>query len=796
MAKNHPLRSVKEKGYVERIQLSPARWALLLILLAALVILVCYAWTPTGHLVAAVLAERVLYGQLGVALAVTVLTVWLVGRNLMIFLGLRFTRIFGVAIWRWPRPLSRLTVWLLAVPTYLLLAWAAGGLFSLLAPKLSVPLDLSNTTWCGWLTLAFPPSSVLDGHWRVAALLATRLVPGVTLFATTWLAVDGTIDRLRDIVKNRAFEKPAEPLPVPAPPVGKGRAIVVFCDGTGNSADKLIGGQPAITNVCKLHNALIQDERQVSIYLPGVGSGQTSTERGAAHVRELLSMFGPNTAGQIAGWFSRFVTLLGNALGTGITGNVTAGYAEIVRQFEPGDRIYLIGFSRGSYTARCIAGVISRCGLLRAGNYSFAPDVVRLYLARTSPGSVVPIRDELLHPRSLVAVEMLGVFDTVASLGLPLWGWTFNLRRLWSNRDFDTDPAPIIRHIYHAMAMDERRSQFFPTPFTYRLPPAGQPTSWNQTLEQVWFRGAHSDVGGGYVECGLSDIALVWMLDAAERHGLSFAPSLRIGVRPNPLAPRHDELTRNPSWRVFGSWPRWHPVPHHADVVVLEDDSRLPGTLHPSVLERAAAATETGRLDLKEVPADGKELPFRVEAHREWDRSGIVLRPGVTYRITWHSDRWRDALKPPCGPKGQQPKGLGDVIRWFFAFRRRMPWDGYMTLCVTVAGPRDWPLLEFGVGRALQYLLVRDPPQLRVQVVPLGRGMAGKAPANAWLTHDGEPGLLHLFANDLWQTATNNSGGLDLTIAIETDKVGEPHWRVSKNGFVQEAKAHAPSASG
>jgi hypothetical protein len=276
------------------------------------------------------------------------------------------------------------------------------------------------------------------------------------------------------------------------------------------------------------------------------------------------------------------------------------------------------------------------------------------------------------------------------------------------------------------------------------------------------------------------------MLNAAERHGLNFASSLRTGARPDALAPRHDELISNPSWRVFGSWPRWHPVPHSGDEVVLKSNRRLPGKLHPSVLERTAAATTIGRLDLREVPADGSELSFRVEAHREWDRSGIVLRPGLTYRITWKCDWWRDALKPLCGPQGQQPNGVSDAIRWFFAFRRRMPRDGYMTLCATVAGPRNWPLRERGLGRALRYLLFRDPRQLRRQVAPIGRGMAGIPAAEVWLTHEGEPGLLYLFANDLWQTASNNSGGLDLSIAVETQTVNGSHWRVTKEGFAKQ----------
>src|SRR3546814_6633974 len=192
----------------------------------------------------------------------------------------------------------------------------------------------------------------------------------------------------------------------------------------------------------------------------------------------------------------------------------------------PCDRIDVWGFSLRAFTARCIAGVISRGGLLRAENIRYAPQVTQLYRMRSDPGDELRLRRDMMHQD--VRIEFLGVFDTVASLGVPLWGWWFRVFPIWRNIPFATDPAAACRFVYHALAMDERRSQFFPTLFEH--PKAETATA----LRQVWFRGAHGDIGGGYAGTGLSDIALGWMMDAMERHGPSFHEGARADLRPDP----------------------------------------------------------------------------------------------------------------------------------------------------------------------------------------------------------------------------------------------------------------------
>lgn len=262
---------------------------------------------------------------------------------------------------------------------------------------------------------------------------------------------------------------------------------------------------------------MASDETQTIWYQAGVGSDTSSTASEVRRTQTVLASVGANPGSQVAAYASRFVKLFEAAFGSGISEGIVNGYTEIVRQYRPGDHIYLVGFSRGAYTARCIAGVISRCGLLRAENLRFAPDMVRLYRTRRDQHASVCVRPELVHADP--AIEFMGVFDTVASLGVPLWGWWFRASPIWTNAPLATDPVAACRHVYHALAMDERRSQFFPTLYNdprLQGPRAPRLNDKLETLQQVWFRGAHADIGGGYGRRDLSDIAL-WRTPAGQR---------------------------------------------------------------------------------------------------------------------------------------------------------------------------------------------------------------------------------------------------------------------------------------
>lgn len=624
-----------------------------------------------------------------------------------------------------------------------------------------------------WLYDLFGPAFAAEGFRAWLQGFVRDALAWITAVASTgsgaWSILD-MLRRWRRLIPTGPFEAPAPPLG-PAPPRNTpGRRIVICCDGTGNRPDETQDGQPAPTNVWKLYRSLVCNEAQTTWYVAGVGTGTSSTAREAQTAQMLLRLVGAGTAATVASIWKRLVALYEAGFGAGITETISLAYTEIVRQYRPGDRICIIGFSRGAYAARCVAGVIRRCGLLKSGNILYASDVVQLYVTRRDPDSGVPLDPALLWPD--VDVEFLGVFDTVAALGAPLWGWWFNIRAVFSNRAYTTDPAPICRGVYHAMAMDERRAQFFPTPFA-----APDPTSsWTDSFEQVWFRGAHGDVGGGYADASLSDIALGWMMDRAVRHGLVFHRGAYAALHPAPLGRLHDELQRRPSWGLVGSWPRWSPVPGDPPMA-----GGVPGLLHPSVLRRAViSTTRLNRPDLLR-PAPGVPLEFWTEAHRMWDRTGFVIESGAAYRITWLDGMWRDAGEPPCGPAGQKATGF-DHRRLLF-WRRRLPQADWMTLCATVAHKRVWPLRELGIGKLLRYLFWRDPWALREQVAPIGRSLRQPMDALCLVSEAPAGGLLYLFANDWWQMATCNSGSLKLRIErLEEPDPTLPLWRLRPDG--------------
>ena len=230
--------------------------------------------------------------------------------------------------------------------------------------------------------------------------------------------------------------------------------------------------------------------------------------------------------------------------------------------YEPNDRLFLFGFSRGAFTVRSLAGLVGRCGLIDRGILMAAKSaraqtqlldrVIDAYRwTKTIPD--VPeesvdckerrIRDELnlsdLKPRS-IPIEFIGVWDTVDAVGLPfeqmkhvigyLWARAVG-RRLWHFND--QVPHHRIRHAYQALALDDERRTFHPILWD-SLEDGDGHDEWDSScqnargpstrtqVKQVWFAGMHANVGGGYPRDELSHVSLSWMVDNASRHGLIF----------------------------------------------------------------------------------------------------------------------------------------------------------------------------------------------------------------------------------------------------------------------------------
>lgn len=272
------------------------------------------------------------------------------------------------------------------------------------------------------------------------------------------------------------------------------KRIAIFADGTWNSPEK-----DDATNVLELARSVMPVATdkidQVAFYDWGIGTD-----------RKKIS---------------------GGITGAGIDKNIMDCYRFLVHNYSEGDHLFFFGFSRGAYTVRSLAGFIRNCGLLRRSQSGHIVDAYKLYRHRSK--STGPNTPKAVDFRKAYAVaditpiEFVGVWDTVGALGIPVpfWG-TLGEREFLFH---DTEPSKIVQHARHAVSIDENREDF-------------TPTLWDRKpgldLQQIWFAGVHTDVGGGSDERGLSYCACDWMVREAGRFGLEFEPHLKTWIKPDP----------------------------------------------------------------------------------------------------------------------------------------------------------------------------------------------------------------------------------------------------------------------
>ncbi len=285
--------------------------------------------------------------------------------------------------------------------------------------------------------------------------------------------------------------------------------IVVLMDGTWDSLDQKTNGIPTLTNVAKIKDIVINDHaRQRVYYDDGVGADDSGLSK-----------------------------LISGATGHKINNKIIEGYQFIMQNWTPHDSIYLFGFSRGAYTVRYIADFIAHNGLLMlvAGETSEQQfQRVEQYFnqykkARNTEGVKID-----LSIANKCIIKMIGVWDTVGELGIPLSVLTKINHNLYEFHDNLLHPNVLSG--YQALAIDEQRKNFIPCLWQ---PRAG--------VTQEWFAGVHSDVGGGYIESGLSDFTLSWMVDKAyKQQGILINASPFTSIRPDPLDTLHDSSSAFP----------------------------------------------------------------------------------------------------------------------------------------------------------------------------------------------------------------------------------------------------------
>lgn len=323
------------------------------------------------------------------------------------------------------------------------------------------------------------------------------------------------------------------------------KKIVICSDGTGNSFDV------QVSNVTRLvmFLDLSRPDEQVVLYDQGVGTDPKRVNSVKAYkeedrkAREALSVLDPP-------YRSLLAKIAGLAFGYGLRRNVRELYTALADRYQDGDTIYLFGFSRGAFTVRVLAGLLFRCGLLPKGTGCFqskfeeAYDLYTPHLPDCDRVKQFKLDERVREP----CVHFLGLWDTVKSYGGI---WPQSLPHLRHN--------PIVKKVRHALALHEKRSWYLPTSWggIDSDRPMDDPRYGNQQIQEIWFRGSHSDVGGGYDDGAAANIPLRWMLNEAADARLVLNQSGREFAASED--PQHAALNESltPCWVIAEYIPRW-----------------------------------------------------------------------------------------------------------------------------------------------------------------------------------------------------------------------------------------------
>lgn len=322
-----------------------------------------------------------------------------------------------------------------------------------------------------------------------------------------------------------------------------GKNIVVFSDGTGQE-----GGEGANTNVYKLFNMVLdRTPDQIAFYDRGLGTG----------------------------W--RKIT--GKAAGAGISQNIMECYEFVFENYSAGDEIFLFGFSRGATTVRSLSGFIHHFGVLPKSRRELIKQAYKIYKIGDRKKREREAEEFVgRHHTMWCKVKFLGVWDTVAALGVPIKAIDVLVDKIpiFEHKYHDLRLSKSVVHGRHALAIDDERLTFHPTLWDPEL-------HEGQTMKQVWFCGMHTDVGGGYKEQGLSDVALEWMLKEAKEHGLKIYSRHKVEMQGNAEGFMHDSRGTTLTGlyrRKVRTWPTSHGKPRVHESVLKRTRNRH-NEIHP-----------------------------------------------------------------------------------------------------------------------------------------------------------------------------------------------------------------------
>lgn len=337
------------------------------------------------------------------------------------------------------------------------------------------------------------------------------------------------------------------------------KRIAIFLDGTRNTLE-------TNTNVWRLKSLCAPDATNQAIYYSkGVGTTFGQIGRGAVE-------------------------------GYGIDSEILDAYAWLTERFEPGDELFIFGFSRGAYTARSLSGLIAKCGVLKPGAPLSLEQLYARYRRHTDPTI-----NDLIHGPAPTDIEerwivkyceptkikMVGVWDTVGSVGSPIASLKSKVRKY---SFLDTHLRVQNEFAFQALAIDEHRRSFEPTLWTKTSRNSGgaatPPPRPLHEVEQRWFVGAHANVGGGYASDVLAQPPLEWLLSKAAALGLQFRDTF-VADGQTPTAPITDSFEQF-GWGIAHYFTRRFYRPIGIDPVRGTEDTteRINETIDGTVFDR------------------------------------------------------------------------------------------------------------------------------------------------------------------------------------------------------------------
>lgn len=375
--------------------------------------------------------------------------------------------------------------------------------------------------------------------------------------------------------------------------------------------------------------------KRIAIFLDGTWN----TLANNTNIWRLKSLCDPIAENQIV-YYSKGVgttfgeTVRGGIEGYGIDDEIIRAYSWLSESFEPGDEIFIFGFSRGAYTARSLSGLIAKCGVLKPG----APlSIEQLYSRyrrhgdRTISELTRGLQPADLEERWIIKyceptnIKLVGVWDTVGSMGSPL----ASMRSKNSKYMFlDTHLRLQNEFAFHALAIDEQRKSFEPTLWTRTIPKSPEATTFPPRplaeVEQRWFVGAHANVGGGYASDILAQPPLEWLMGKAASLGLQFRNTFAADAR-SPVAPIADSYRKFAHGLTRFFIPRFYrpigPDPEQGTVHITE---RINESIDGSVFDRWRDNPDYRPLNLKNwASRTGVDLATLTGAH-------LARNPAVT----------------------------------------------------------------------------------------------------------------------------------------------------------------------